>query len=53
MPVRLGRSCTTLPRISSPAANANPKATLPAAGTVTTEMKTPERPPTFTEVKDR
>ena len=42
-----------LPQTSPKAPNAMPRATFPAAGTVVTEMKTPERPPTFAEVSDR
>ena len=46
-------SCRALDRISSLAPNAIPRAMLPAAGTVVTEMKTPAKPPDRAEVSDR
>ena len=53
IPVMLSASCPRLPQISYGTPNANPRATLPAAGTVVTEMKTPDKPPTLAEVKDK
>ena len=47
------RVALELPQTSPKAPSAMPRATFPAAGTVVTEMKTPERPPTFAEVSDR
>ena len=41
-----------LPQTSCETAERQPRAMLPAAGTVVTEMKTPERPPTFAEVSE-
>ena len=52
IPVRFTISCRPLPRISSLTPKARPKATFPAAGTVVTEMNTPERPPTLADVSD-
>ncbi len=53
MPLMLMRSCWALPQTSSPTPKAMPRATFPTAGTVVTEMKTPESPQTFAEVRDR
>ena len=53
IPLMLSSSWTVLPTTSWATPKARPSATLPAAGTVVTEMKTPESPPTFAEVRDR
>ncbi len=53
MPLMLSSSWALLPQISWGTPNATPRAMLPAAGTVVTEMNTPERPPTLAEVSDR
>ena len=52
IPDRLSSSCNPLPVTSSQAPKAKPRATFPEAGTVVTEMKTPESPPTFADVRD-
>ena len=52
MPTMLTPSCSALPRTSVICPNARPSATLPAAGTVVTEMKTPASPPTRADVSD-
>ncbi len=50
---RLTASCAALPMISSGAQNARPRARLPAAGTVVTEMNTPDSPPMRPDVSER
>ena len=45
-------SCNALPDTSDQAPNAMPTATFPAAGTVVTEMNTPDRPPTLLAISD-
>ena len=45
MPVMFTTSWRALPHTSSKSPKVSPRATLPAAGTVVTEMKTPESPP--------
>ena len=47
IPDKLINSCRVLPQIASPTPKARPKATFPAAGTVVTDMKTPDRPPSW------
>src|SRR4051794_10962543 len=52
IPDRLMASCMVLPQISWLAPKARPRATLPAAGMVVTEMKTPDSPPVLAEVRE-
>ena len=53
MPDTFTSSCSVLPQISEATPKAIPKAMLPAAGTVVTDMKTPVSPPAFLEVSDQ
>ena len=46
-------SWSVLPQISEPTPTAIPNAMFPQAGTVVTEMKTPESPLAFLDVSDR
>ena len=52
IPDRFNASCAVLPDTSCQSPNAKPNPTLPAAGTVVTEMNTPDRPPSFDDVSD-
>ena len=53
IPVMFTTSWRALPQISCHSPKVSPNATLPAAGTVVTEMKTPESPPTLAHVRER